>query len=88
MNMGRIHDVTKRDFLVYVNGFGVYINVLFAERHKIKEGTEVHKDFMDLHIEEVPPMESVSHYIWRDENTPDLTGEEFTPYQKQLKVES
>ena len=65
------HDVTKRDFLVFIDGMGVYFNILFARRHGIVEGSHVSRKFSDLHFEEVPPMESVTHHIWRVEEDTD-----------------
>ena len=55
------HKVSIRDFLVYVAGQPVYINVLFAERNNIKEGSTIEKWMMDYHNRTVPEdMESDS----------------------------
>ena len=82
--MNRTHDITKRDFLVYVDGFGVYINVLFAERHKIRDGSSIGKSFMDLHHKEVPPMDCTSSHIWLSDEQKEQGDEYFglNPYTK------
>ena len=55
------HKVSIRDFLVYVGGQPTYINVLFAERNKIKEGSTIERWMLDHHNRTVPEdMESDS----------------------------
>ena len=82
--MVRIHDITKRDFLVYVNGMGVYINVLFAERHGIREGSSIGRFTMKLHYKEVPPMDCTSSHIWLSDEQKEQGDEYFNlnPYTK------
>lgn len=82
--MNRTHNITKRDFLVYVEGFGVYINVLFAERHKIREGSSIGRFTINLHRKEVPPMDCTSSHIWLSDEQKDQ-GEKYfglNPYTK------
>ena len=62
------HDVTKRDFLVYLDGFGMYINVLFARRHGIRQGQSITKFLINKHYEDVPPMEATTSHIWLSED--------------------
>lgn len=55
------HKVSIRDFLVYVGGQPTYINVLFAERNGIKEGSSMEQYLLDHHNRTVPEdMESDS----------------------------
>ena len=60
----RTHDISIRDFLVYVEEQGVYINVLFAERHKIRKGSSIEPSMMELHKRTIPEMDSDSSDIW------------------------
>lgn len=57
----------KNKHLVFRDGFGVYINHLFAERHNIPWGADIDRSVMDRHSQEVPPFPSETAHIWRDE---------------------
>ena len=48
------HQVYVRDFLVYVDGNPVYINVLFAERNQIKEGSKMPRYLLEHHNRTIP----------------------------------
>lgn len=75
--MPDIHDCTKRDFLVYVDGFGVYINVLFARKHNIRQGQSVSKSLLNQHYAEVPPMDATTSHIWLSEDQIERSDETF-----------
>lgn len=50
--------------LVYENGMGVYIHKLFAQKHRITPGTEVHPSLLLRHEAEIPHAERVRMTAW------------------------
>ena len=50
--------------LVYENGMGVYIHKLFAQRHRITPGIEVHPSLLLQHELEIPTEERTKMQWW------------------------
>jgi hypothetical protein len=66
--MAGVQKKMVRGHLVYRDGFAVHIHPLFAERHQIPWGAEVHSSVLLKHGCEVPPMNYDTSHIWRLED--------------------